>query len=292
MSPETHRSRHGDRRVPGAPRVTEDLRAVRIRVSHDGSAGRSRQGAHMERTAKVAMAVLFGTLVVGCGQGPGVTTEFTDRQIFEGAIFGAGPVADLLPEARAQLRPELYARSAEELGAMAEARSATIDAIERDHPGLLADFARAARSGDPAQVQKVLARAISAMSETAANHTSAKPQNIPIDSAKPQNIPIDRRGQNIPIDSAKPQNIPIDRRGQNIPIDSAKPQNIPIDRRGQNIPIDPANPQNIPIDRRGQNIPVGIGSLPPAWELLNSRLFSEQLSASVAMTFGPRTVER
>jgi hypothetical protein len=193
----------------------------------------------MHRMAKVAIAMLF---VAGCGQGTVVATDFTDRQIFEGAIFGVGPVAELLPEARAQLRPELHARSAEELSAMTEARAATIDAIERAHPGLVADFAEAARSGDPARVQAMLARATSAISETAANAASAKSPNVP------------------------------------------------IERRGPNVPVDAKSP-NVPIERRGPNVPVGFVSVHPAWELLNSRLFSEQLSASVAMAFGPRTVE-
>src|SRR5262245_65649729 len=132
----------------------------------------------MHRMAKVAIAMFFGTVVAGCGQGTVVATDFTDRQIFEGAIFGVGPVAELLPEARTQLRPELYARSAEELSAMAEARAATIDALERNHPGLLSDFAEAARSGDPARVQAMLARATLATSAIASNYPSAKTKNI------------------------------------------------------------------------------------------------------------------
>jgi hypothetical protein len=194
----------------------------------------------MHRMAKVATAMLF---VVGCGQGTVVTTDFTDRQIFEGAIFGAGPVADLLPEARAQLRPELYARSTEELNAMAEDRATTIDALERNHPGLLSDFAEAARSGDPARVEAMLARTVEAISGIAADFPSAKSLNLP------------------------------------------------IDRRPLNLPVGNAKSLNLPIDRRPLNLPVGNGLSRPAWELLNSRLFSEQLSSSLAMTFGPRAVE-
>ena len=33
-------------------------------------------------------------------------SRFSDREIFEGAVFGVGPVASVLPEARDQLRPE------------------------------------------------------------------------------------------------------------------------------------------------------------------------------------------
>jgi len=218
----------------------------------------------MQRTAKVAFALLFGALVVGCGQGSGVATDFTDRQIFEGAVFGAGPVADLLPEARAQLRPELYARGNDALSAMADARAAIIDEIELTHPGLVADFAQAARSGDPARVQAALERAIAAVSETAAYAASAKGQNVP----------IERRGQNVPGDVRDHgQNVPIERRGQN----------VPGDVKGQG--------QNVPIERRGQNVPADIRSVHPAWDLLNSKLFSEQLSASVAMTFGGPTAQ-
>jgi len=198
----------------------------------------------MQRTAKVAIAVLFGALVIGCGQGTGGPRDFTDRQIFEGAVFGAGPVADVLPEARAQLRPELYARSAEELSAMAEARAATIDALEQNHPGLLFDFAEAARSGDPARVQAMLTLTIDAISEAAGK------------------------------------------------VASAKGLNIPITREGLNIPGASAKGLNIPVTREGLNIPAQSVSLHPAWDLLTSRLFSEQLSNSVAMTFGPRTTER
>ena len=164
----------------------------------------------MHRTAKVAIAMLFGTLVAGCGQGTVVATDFTDRQIFEGAIFGVGPVAELLPEARAQLRPELYARSVAELSAMADARAATIDALERNQPGLLSDFAEAARSGDPARVQAMLARTIHAI--------SGSPTTFP--SAKLQNLPIDRRLPNLPVESAKLPNLPIDRRLPNLPVGS------------------------------------------------------------------------
>jgi hypothetical protein len=142
---------------------------------------------------------------------------------------------------------------------MADARAATIDALERNHPGLLSDFAEAARSGDPARVQAMLARTIHAI--------SGSPTTFP--SAKLQNLPIDRRLPNLPVESAKLPNLPIDRRLPNLPVESAK------------LP-------NLPIDRRLPNLPVGSVSLPPAWELLNSRLFAEQLSSSLAATFGPR----
>src|ERR1700757_663558 len=119
----------------------------------------------MHRKANVAVATMFSALVLfGCGQGAGLKTDFSDRQIFEGVMFGAGPVANLLPEARDHLRPELYARNPDELNAMADARAAMIEAIESAHPGFLAAFARAARSGDPAQAHLMITLAAEATS--------------------------------------------------------------------------------------------------------------------------------
>jgi hypothetical protein len=216
----------------------------------------------MHRPAKVAIAALLGSMVIGCGQGAGDTTAFSDRQIFEGAVFGSGPVADLLPEARNNLRPELYVRNADELSALADARNATIKAIEQNHPGLMSEFARAARSGDPAKVQAMLARTTDAISEVSTDAATMRSPNVPIATRSP-NVPIDSRSPNVPIATRSP----------NVPIDSLSP-NVPIATRSPNVPIDSLSP----------NVPVQLA-------LLTSRLFSEQLSSSVAMTFGPRADE-
>jgi hypothetical protein len=49
---------------------------------------------------------------------------------------------------------------------------------------------------------------------------------------------------------------------------------------------------NVPVGTRGDpNVPVQLVAAHPAWGLLTNRLFSEQLSSSVAMTFGPRADE-
>ena len=203
----------------------------------------------MNRSAKVALAMLFGSLVIGCGQGAGVTANYSDRQILEGVVFGVGPVADVLPEAREHLRPELYARSPDELSALAQAREATIDAIERNHPGFMSEFAQAARSGDPAKVQAMLARTTGAIFEASALASAMREPNVPIN--------LVGREPNVPINTAN------------------REPNVPINLVG----LEP-------------NVPVQLVAMHPAWDLLTSRLFSEQLSSSVAMTFGPRADER
>ena len=173
----------------------------------------------MHRTAKVAIATLVSCVVViGCGQGAVKTTDFSDRQIFEGVMLGAGPVADVLPEAREHLRPELYTRDDGELAAIADARAALVDAVDRAQPDLIADFARAARSGDPARIQPMLARATSALSGAGVN---ARPMNLPVD-ARPMNLPVDARPMNLPVDT-RPMNLPVDARATSVALSSAVP---------------------------------------------------------------------
>ena len=225
----------------------------------------------MNRSAKVALAMSFGSLVIGCGQGAGVTTNYSDRQILEGVVFGVGPVADVLPEARENLRPELYARSPDELSALAQARKATIDAIELNHPGFMSEFAQAARSGDPAKVRAMLARTMGAISEASTLALAMREPNVPIN--------LVGREPNVPINTAN--------REPNVPIN--------LVGREPNVPINTANREpNVPINLVGlePNVPVQLVAVHPAWDLLTSRLFSEQLSSSVAMTFGPRADER
>src|SRR5262249_25973528 len=125
---------------------------------------RSAGGDHMHRTVKIVLVALGWSLaILGCGQEAPASRDFSDRQIFEGVVFGSGPVASLLPEAREQLAPELYARNADELVAMAEARASIIDAVDRSEPGFLAEFGRAARSGNPASVRAMLVRTVYAL---------------------------------------------------------------------------------------------------------------------------------
>ena len=95
--------------------------------------------------------------------------NFSDREIFEGVVFGVGPVADLVPEARDQLRPEIYARSADQLASMAAVRATLMVSIERAEPGLIGEFGRVARSGDPAAIRSMLERAAEAVDRAAAD---------------------------------------------------------------------------------------------------------------------------
>ncbi len=204
----------------------------------------------MHRTAKVAIATLVScAVVIGCGQGAVSSTDFSDRQIFEGVMFGAGPVANLVPEARDHLRPELYTRNDAELGAMTQARAILIDAVDRAEPDLLAAFAAAARSGDPARIQPMLARATSALSGASAN---ARTPNLPVDTRTP-NLPVDTRTPNLPVDTRTP-NLPVDTRTPNLPVDTRTP-NLPVDTRTPNLPVDTRTP-NLPVDTRTPNLPV------------------------------------
>src|SRR5262249_37257426 len=144
---------------------------------------------HMDRRASLWVVAVFGSLVIGCGQGAGVRTDFSDRQIFEGVMFGAGPVASLLPEARDHLSPELYARSPDELNAMADARAAITEAIQNAPPGFLAEFARAARSGDPAQVEAMIRLGEDWISRTVPGANSLNLPTTNIGTATRTNLP-------------------------------------------------------------------------------------------------------
>ena len=170
----------------------------------------------MLRSLLVAGSFIAVVALAGFGHRERVGTDFTDRQIFEGVVFGSGPVATLIPEARDHLRPELYVNGPHALAELAGTRARIIDAIEHAHPGFLAEFGKAARSGDPSQVQAMLSRGMDAVAEVTAARRS-------------------------------------------LPRDG----NIPVARDG-----------NIPVQK-----------VQPAWALLSSRLFSEQLANSVAVTF-------
>jgi SdpC family antimicrobial peptide len=242
----------------------------------------------MHRKGKLWVAALLSFLVVGCGQGSGVGTAFSDRQIFEGVMFGAGPVANLLPEARDHLRPELYARSPDELNAMADARASIIEAIERAQPGFLAAFASAARSGDPAQVQMMIDRAIRAISERVPG------EGIPSANVL-DNLPIDHHSTR---SSAVPSanlldNLPVDHHSTRSPaIPSANVlDNLPVDHHSTRSPAIPsANVlDNLPVDHHSTRS----SAVPAPAVLFSSGLFTEQLANSAAVTLGRQpAVER
>ena len=224
----------------------------------------------MDRRATLWVVAVFGSLVIGCGEGAGVRTDFSDRQIFDGVMFGAGPVGNLLPEARDHLSPELYARSPDELSAMGDARAAIIGAIENAHPGFLAEFARAARSGDPARVEAMIRLAEGRISKTAPGVTST---NLPL--AKSANLPT-ATSTNLP--TATSTNLPT-ATSTNLP--TATSTNLPT-ATSTNLPATTST--NLP-GTSSTNLPLG-ESLKMSTAGAGSSLFIEQLANSVAITFG------
>jgi hypothetical protein len=208
--------------------------------------------------------------------------------MFQGVMFGSGPVASMVREVNDQLRAELYVSDPDDLAAMARVQDQITDQIARDNPSFLSEFARAARSGDPAKVQAMLARASAAVSQAAAVQQLGREPNIPMAVREP-NIPMAAREPNIPMAAREP-NIPMARREPNIPMGRHEP-NIPMGRHEPNIPIGRHEP-NIPVASREPNIPVAYVRVHPAWSLLSSRLFTEQLAGSVANTFAQSSAER
>ena len=190
--------------------------------------------------------------------------RFSDREIFEGALFGVGPVATLLPEARDQLRPELYARNADELASMSAARAALIARIESTQPGLIGEFARVARSGDPAAIRSMLERAAEAVN--AAGRTEVPGGTLYA------NVPD---GPRFPGPS-RPR--PVAPQNETQPLYA----NVPDGPRfpGPSRPR-PVAPQSETALGSLTTDPV---SAQPAWAFFGSQLFSEQLAASMART--------
>ncbi len=214
----------------------------------------------MHRSAKLVVVTSFcWVAALGCGQGVAVNQDFTDRQILEGVVFGSGPLASVLPEARDHLRPELYVSDQGELAAMSDARARLIDAVESAQPGFVAEFARAARSGNPATVRAMLARAVQVVNQTSVR---GAPGNLPVADVR-GNLPVaDVRG-NLPVADVR-GNLPVaDVRG-NLPVADVR-GNLPVaDVRG-NLPVADVR-GNLPVaDVRG-NLPVaGVrGNLPVA----------------------------
>ena len=211
----------------------------------------------MRRTGIFALATLLSCLVViGSGRSATRAADFTNRQIFEGVMFGSGPVASLLPEARDQLRPEIYVRSAGELARIGKARSTLIERIGASHPEFLAAFGTAARSGDPVRVQAMVARARVVISEAMRARPAGSPGIL-------DNLPIrdSRAGTAV-----------------------ALLDNLPIrdSRAGTAVAL----LDNLPVsDSRAERLPA-LDRLNPAWSLFSSRLFTEQLAGSVAIALG------
>ena len=265
------------------------------------------------------VALLALLAFVARSQRTAPVSRFSDREIFEGAVFGVGPVASVLPEARDQLRPEIYAHSADELAAMSSARDRLVSAIEDAEPGFIAEFARVSRSGDPAAIQSMLGRA--------ADVVNAVSGVIREDAPVYANVPNEPRpGPMRPTPGPRPTppnvhplyaNVPHDPRPEPMrPAPGPRPIPPNVQPQYANVPGEPTHgpmrpapgprpippnvqPQyaNVPNDARPGPMRPTPGPRPaptqltamtdpasaqPAWGLFASRLFSEQLAASMA----------
>ncbi|HEY1904593.1 MAG TPA: hypothetical protein VGG91_01045 [Myxococcaceae bacterium] len=191
-------------------------------------------------------------------------SRFSDREIFEGAVFGVGPVASVLPEARDQLRPEIYAHSEDELAAMSSARDRLISSVEAAEPGFIAEFARVARSGDPAAIKSML--------ERAADVVDAVSGVVREDAPLYANVPNDGRIPPMrPTPGPKPTPPNVHPLYANVPNDGRIPPMRPT-----------PGPRPAPTNFSMGLAMIDPASAQPAWGLFGSRLFSEQLAASMA----------
>ena len=246
-------------------------------------------------------------------------SRFSDREIFEGAVFGVGPVASVLPEAREQLRPEIYAHSADELAAMSSARDRLISSIEAAEPGFIAEFARVARSGDPAAIKSMLERAAEVVDAVSGVVGEDAPMyaNVPGDPRLPPMRPtpapkptpnVHPLYANVPGDPRLPPMRPtpgpkptpnVHPHYANVPGDPRLPPMRPtpgpkptpnVHPLYANVPGDPRLPpmRPAPAPRPAPTqLATGLAmtdpvSAQPAWGLFASPLFSEQLAASMA----------
>ena len=218
----------------------------------------------MRRLILLSAAALISFLVVSARSDRSTATDrFSDREIFEGVVFGVGPVATLVPEAREQLRPEIYARSADDLASMAAVRTNLIASIERAQPDLVAEFARVARSGDPAAIRAMLERATESVN-AAADEVQADGLNGSMLANMPLPDRPDRMRPAPPRPTQQLQQAP----GQLI-------ANMPLpDRPDRMRPAPPRPTQQLTSPQLAAQ---------PAWALFGSRLFTEQLAASMAV---------
>ncbi len=217
-------------------------------------------GDHMRRLTLLSIAALISVLALAAQSGkPAVPPSFSDREIFEGAVFGVGPVAQLVPEARDQLRPEIYAQSADELASMARMRATLLASIERAQPGLVGEFARVARSGDPAAIRAMLERAAEAV------NAAADEWSGPLDGTLVANMPNPN-----PRTRPGPAPRPTPQLQQDAPLFANMPNPNPRTRPG---PAPRPTPQLTSPQLAAQ----------PAWALFSSPLFTEQLAGSMAL---------
>ncbi len=238
----------------------------------------------MRRLSLISVAALISFLVVAAHSGKSaVPTSFSDREIFEGVVFGVGPVAQLVPEAREQLRPEIYVHDTGELASMTAVRAALLASIERAEPGLVAEFARVARGGDPAAIRAMLQRATDAVN-AAADATSGT-----VDGTLVANVPIPRPpARPGPAPRPTPQLQQDEHLFANVPNPNPRTRPGPAPRPTPQLQQDAPLVANVPIPRPPARPGPGPRPAPqlaaqPAWALFSSQLFTEQLAGSMAL---------
>ena len=214
----------------------------------------------MRRLTMISVAALISIAAIAARtEKRESASSFSDREIFDGVVFGVGPVAQLLPEAREQLRPEIYAHDADELAAMATVRASLLDSIERAQPTLVAEFARVARGGDPAAIRAMLERA------TEAVNAAADEQWPRLDGTLVANVPLpDRKTRPGPAPRPAPQLQRTEPLFANVPLPDRKTRPGPAPRPGPQL----TSPQL---------------AAQPAWALFSSPLFTDQLAGSIAI---------
>ena len=217
----------------------------------------------MRRLTMISVAALISFVAVAPPiEKRGIAASFSDREIFEGVVFGVGPVAQLVPEAREQLRPEIYAQNADELASMATVRASLLASIERAQPALVAEFARVARGGDPGAIRAMLERASEAV------NAAAGEQWPTLDGTLVANVPNPN-----PRTRPGPAPRPTPQLQQDEPLFANVPNPNPRTRPG---PAPRPTPQLTSPQLAAQ----------PAWALFSSALFTEQLAGSMALKLG------
>ena len=243
----------------------------------------------MRRLMLLSVAALISFLAVAARtEKSTVAANFSDREIFEGVVFGVGPVAQLVPEAREQLRPEIYARNADELASMAQVRASLLASIERAEPGLVSEFARVARSGDPAAIRSMLERATEAVNAAADNQSGGLDgtllANIPNPNPRQRPLPGPRPTPQLQQDAPLLANIPNPNPRQR-PLPGPRPtpqlrQDAPL---LANIPNPNPRQRPVPGPRPTPQLTAPQLAAQPAWALFSSQLFTEQLAGSMAL---------
>jgi hypothetical protein len=243
----------------------------------------------MRRLTMISVAALISFVAVAPRiEKRGIAASFSDREIFEGVVFGVGPVAQLVPEAREQLRPEIYAQNADELASMATVRASLLASIERAQPALVAEFARVARGGDPAAIRAMLERASEAVNAAAgeqwptldgtlvANVPNPNPRTRP----GPAPRPTPQLQQDAPLFANVPNPNPRTRPG---PAPRPTPQLQQDEPLFANVPNPNPRTRPGPAPRPTPQLTSPQLAAQPAWALFSSALFTEQLAGSMAL---------